>query len=323
MTTMGKAQDSTIGVGVDIGGSGIRATLFSRASNGALEPQASEERAHAGQGLHQGVTECLAALRPHLTGTAVPVGIGAPGAKTSDGRGIERARNVAPEPRLLDTLTRALAGRTAGAFALPCRLESDALAALAGETVVEGGLLRRDRDALFVGPGSGVAEAELREGELHRVEGPRLAEEAPTVADGAFPDLEAEASLAGLVAAWRSRCADGALEVEDAAAAGDARACAALERFGGALERVIELRRSLIAALGAREGRPPALLVRTRRGSFFASDAVQAIVVPRLAAACDACGAALVVPRVPASEHAACAGALELALRDLATRSPR
>lgn len=323
MTTIGKAQDSTIGVGVDIGGAGVRATVFSRASDGAFTAQASEERAHAGHDLHEGLAECLAALSPHLSGTPVPVAIGAPGAKTSDGRGIERARNVASAPRLLDSLTRELAERGVSAFTLPRRLESDALAALLGETVVEGGRLRRVRDALFLGPGSGVAEAELRGGQPQRVEGPRLAAAPPTVLDGAFPDLEAEASLAGLAEAWRARCGPDAPEVETAAAAGDADARAALERFARALCRVIELRAPRLAALRASAGSPPALLVRTRRGSFFASAAVQAIVVPRLAGAAEACGAALVASGTPASPHAACAGALAFALRDLEPRSPR
>jgi hypothetical protein len=106
------------------------------------------------------------------------------------------------------------------------------------------------------------------------------------------------------------------LPIERAAEAGCAAARAQLERFAAALVQVIEVRAGLLEDLrksGA--GRPPALLVRTRRGEFFANVAVQAIVVPALRAAAARRAVRLVVPERPASPLAACAGALALTLR--------
>lgn len=287
-----------------------------------MESCSAHELPRDGRALAQSVAACIEAVvsqAPHALSVRTTIGIAAPGPKTDDGRGIAHARYLEPQPTLLEDLESALHLRGLDSIGLPQRLVSDAQAALFGETVVLGGLLTGPRDTLFVGPGSGLAEALLVNGSLQTVGGPRASELPPTLTDGACSDLEEEVSLGGVVRRWNDHQGGRTqLEtIEAAAVRGDETATCHLERFAAGLERVIEVRSSLLEELrGPDDSVSPALLVRTRRGKFFANPAVQAIVVPRLREAAQRCGATLVVPEQPASPHAACAGALALTLRD-------
>ena len=136
-------------------------------------------------------------------------------------RGIEYARNLEACPHLLDELRD---GAPAD-LDLPDTLASDAEAALVGETVVEGGLLRGESSALLVAPGSGIAEAWLWCGEVRPIEGVRAWDLPPIREDDGVTDLEREGALLGLFGRW-----SGDQPLEQAAAEGDAGAVAALER---------------------------------------------------------------------------------------------
>lgn len=305
------------GLGVDVGGSGVRVAGFRAAGEGRLALTRAHELGHDGRPLAEVLARGLEACAASLSAGSIPslpIAIAAPGRKTADGRGIARARNLAAAPQLLDELELALGRRGLRAWALAEALVSDAHAALLGETVVVGGLLVGVERALFLGPGSGLAEAVLWGGLPRDVNGPRAADLAPLREEGVCADLEDETSLAGLSHRWRATARDGqrrALSIEAAAEGGDGNARALLERFAEALALLVDARAEDLADLGAPgEGEPPALLVRTRAGKFFANAAVQAIVVPVLRAAALRHGARLVVPERPSDPWAACAGAL-------------
>jgi predicted NBD/HSP70 family sugar kinase len=297
------ARAARPGIGVDVGGSGVRATAFEVGPAGELRALRAAERRHEDAALVATILDVVREVRGALAMEAVPVGIAAPGRKTADLRGIEQARNLAPAPRLLEELEVA----APGGLRLPLALASDADAALVGETVVEEGLLRGEDSALLVSPGSGVAEAWLWRGELRPVEGPRAWELPPVEEGGAAEDLEREGSLSGLFQGWSGR-----QPIEWAAAEGHPEARAALERLARALARLVEERGPRLAALAREAGAPPAVLVRSRRGTFFQHATVGALVRPILEESVRRHGARLVLPTRPASPHAACAGALTL-----------
>jgi predicted NBD/HSP70 family sugar kinase len=292
------------GIGVDVGGSGVRATALRLGSSGALGALVTEERQHTGD-LAGDLLAVIGGVLPALDGTGdgVPIGIAAPGRKTADGRGLEQARHLEAAPGLLDELERA----APGGLLLPRRLASDAEAALVGEVVVEEGLLGGERSALLLSPGTGLAEAWLWCGELRPVEGPRAWELPPVRAARGARDLEHEASLSGLLRRW-----SGPTPIEWAAAEGDPRAIRAFERFAAAIARLVEVRGPRLEELARAAGAAPSVLVRSRRGTLFCQPAVRALVLPVLSEVAARHGARLVLPEAPASPHAACAGSLAL-----------
>ena len=290
------------GIGVDVGGSGSRATAFEVGEAGLLRATGGRECEHQGR-LSRGLLKLIVETREQEAGISGPVGIAAPGRKTGDGRGIEYARNLEACPHLLDELRD---GAPAD-LDLPDTLASDAEAALVGETVIEGGLLRGESSALLVAPGSGIAEAWLWCGEVRPIEGVRAWDLPPIREDDGVTDLEREGALLGLFGRW-----SGDQPLEQAVAEGDAGAVAALERFASALARLVDERGAELSALAREGGRPPAVLVRTRRGDLLHQAAVRACVRPALQASVRRHGGRLVLPEAPASRYAACAGALAL-----------
>lgn len=300
------ARAARPGIGVDVGGSGVRATAFDLGPAGELRALRNAERRHEGAALFATVLDVVREVRGALAMETVSVGIATPGHKTPDLRGIEQARNLAPAPRLLDELLAA----APGGLRLPGALASDADAALLGETVVEEGLLRGEGSALLISPGSGIAEAWLWRGELRSIEGPRAWELPPVEEGGAAENLEREGSLSGLFQSWSGR-----QPLEWAAAEGHPEARAALERLARALARLVDERGPRLAALAREADAPPAVLVRSRRGTFFQHATVGALVRPILEESVLRHGARLVLPTSPASPHAACAGALALERR--------
>ncbi len=310
-------------IGVDLGGSGVRATRFGGEHPWAGLPGATVERPLMEDGPVESIASAVAQLcsvSPSESEVQVRLGIAAPGHKTADGRGIDHATNLPRVPGLLDELSRVLRLKGVQGLELPGRLVSDSLAALLGETLVPGGLLAGEGEVLFLGPGTGLGEAKLSGGEVLPTSGTRAAELAPVQEEESCKNLEDEVSLGGLVGLWQRHAPDQAsraLPIEEAARAGQAVACSLLSRFATALCEVIDHRRDDLASLRRAAGtRPPCLLIRTRRGKFFSEPAVNAIVVPPLLESARRHGVRLVIPVQPASPHAGCAGALALSLRE-------
>jgi hypothetical protein len=308
---------------VDIGGSGVRVASFSRNDRGLLVPGPGLFGGGCGIDPVSGLAEVFERWgRTHaegLTGT-LPVGVAAPGLKTADGRGIERARNLPRTAELLDRLTTVLGELGLSNLCPAPRLFSDGEAALLGETVVAGGLLMGERDVLYLGPGSGLAEVILVGGELRPVTGLRAVDLPPTLEGELSNDLEHEASLLGAYGRYAAALRSGedrGDSIEEAAAAGVVGARASLERMSLALASLIEYRGEELRKLrmAVADG-SPAVLLRTRAGDFFSSPAVRTLVLPRLVDVAGRHGARLIVPVAPASGYAPCAGALALALGD-------
>ena len=320
-------EDSLMGehIGVDVGGSGVRVALFRRAAVGdPWECTAQSEAPHSSGPLARTVALLIASVlrpgasqAPHAerehaaSSRGVFVGLAAPGHKTHDGRGIAQARNLPGATSLLDDLAHELTVRGTTCFDLCTRIASDADAALWGETVIRGGALVGARDALFIGVGSGLAEAYMRGGVLIRDAGPRARELPAWVADGRFSDREDELSLSGLERTLARLQGPSTIGIETAALNGNPAAVELLQRFGRSLADLITLR--LEAGLWTSPTHP-AVLVRTRRGSFFCARAVRSVVLPALRTAAQAGGARLLESDAPLNPHAACAGALDLAL---------
>jgi hypothetical protein len=189
-----KAGRECVLVGVDGGATGARAHAVALRADGTLElgPQAFEEdyartpgfeplpleqqaaelgaprleQAEREQGERwiEAVATCIAAV---ARGAGLPpwIGIGMPGVKTVDGRGLAVVRNGPRVPDFLDRLEARLAA--AGLDAEPIgRLFGDGDCCGLGEERAAEGLLRGARDAYYLGSGTGVAEALKLDGVL-------------------------------------------------------------------------------------------------------------------------------------------------------------
>lgn len=316
-------EKALIGVGIDVGGSGLRCAAFRPgATRGLLAAVGSLDAEHGRGALADAIATTVANLlsslgAEHAADKQLVVGVAAPGLKTNDERGIASARYLDASPHLLDELAQALQSYRLPPLQLAPILASDAEAALVGETTHEAGVLHGVESALFLGPGTGLAEARLQHGLPVPVAGPRAAKSPITNDDGTLSDLETECSLTVLNSRWRGRARAEVGRVEDAAASGDSRASALMIRFAEALGRVIALR--------LRNWNPPArtpivVHVHAREDSFFRHQSVRELVVPVLRAAAQERGAVLAerAELAPGSQrftgHIACAGALALGL---------
>jgi len=318
-----------LGLGVDIGGSEVGLGGMSRLSSGELVPRYVIHTVGSSQGpvgLILDVLEFLTGADPEVFETTCVMGVAAPGFKTDDGRGIARARNREPEPTFLDDLEEALGAAGFDRLRVGPRLHSDAAAALVGEGVVEEGFLRGEEDVLFLQPGTGLAEALLVGGEVRPIEGPRAWELPPTVAAQDYGDLEHQVSLRRMlerldlvVAAEGSELGD----FEGAVERGNVDACLALSRMAEGLAQLVEQRAECLAELCASSPQgSPAVALRTSHGRLFSAPAVRRIVLPPVREAAERHGARLLVPEAQVEQGAACAGALELTLRDLQEPRP-
>lgn len=144
-------------------------------------PRATDERAAAAR-LVATAAEAVAALvrGGDTDGDEAPasgparsalarLGVAAAGPKTTDGRGVALWRRGPRMPRFLDELLAALAARGITPAAPVEALVDDSVAAVLGERLAAGGALRDVEDALYLGPGTDLAEAWLVSG----VAGPR------------------------------------------------------------------------------------------------------------------------------------------------------
>lgn len=98
--------------------------------------------------------------------TAPALAIATAGPKTEDGRGIALWRRGPRVPHLLDDLLAELARQGFLPAATPTRLFDDGAAAAAGELAATNGSLHGITEALYIGPGTGVAEAYISGGQL-------------------------------------------------------------------------------------------------------------------------------------------------------------
>lgn len=97
---------------------------------------------------------------------APALAIATAGPKNEDGRGIALWRRGPRAPRLLDDLLAELSRQGFTPAPGPTRLFDDGTAAAAGELAATNGTLRGATEALYIGPGTGVAEAYISAGQL-------------------------------------------------------------------------------------------------------------------------------------------------------------
>jgi len=177
-------------IGLDVGATWAKAWLVRRAAGGleapgepALErwnvggfrpleleaqragaPLEHSERA-AGAELVRAAAAVVMAVAEGLE-RAAGLAVATAGPKTEDGRGIALWRRGPRMPALLDDLLELLAGQGFRPEPAPARLFDDGPAAAAGELAAATGALRGVREALLIGPGTGVAEAFVSGGQL-------------------------------------------------------------------------------------------------------------------------------------------------------------
>ena len=147
----------------------------------AAERAAARELVFAASKVVLAVSEGLA--------TTPRLAIATAGPKTADGRGIELWRRGPRAPQLLDDLLASLAAKGFAPEPPPTRLFDDGIAAAAGELFAADGALFGAREALYIGPGTGVAEAYVSGGRL----APWPSELLPAWAEPFPPDTDRDA----------------------------------------------------------------------------------------------------------------------------------
>jgi len=211
-------------VGIDGGASGLRAARVVRGADGWFDLAGPVHAVDCDRtrGAHDWI-EAAADLALHASaGAPVAVGIGMPGRKTADGRGIAFALHGPVEERFCDLVEERLAARGGRLVRRIARLHDDGLLGASGEAFGVRGVLRGLRCAYAIGGGTGLAEAFVIDGR------PVVFEDAGAALVRAYAlpcrgaTFEERLSVRGLNAAHRDAGGSGA--VEDALAAGEARA---------------------------------------------------------------------------------------------------
>lgn len=110
--------------------------------------------------------EAIVDLAQQCAARRVLVGIGMPGLKTPDGRGINVINNGPRIPQYLETLERSLAGVGLELASPVAALGSDADYCGLGEEYAAEGLFRDVESSYYVGCGTGIADAMKLRGEL-------------------------------------------------------------------------------------------------------------------------------------------------------------
>ncbi|MEZ5976695.1 MAG: hypothetical protein R3F34_00525 [Planctomycetota bacterium] len=155
-------------VGVDGGGSGVRAARVVRTEGGLYDfGSAFVLRAiDAGSDARTYVRAAADVVAEVADGAAsVLFGMGMPGRKTEDGRGIAYALHGPVDVEFLAHLESALGARGVRLAASCARLDDDGLLGCAGERLSPRGALRDANDAYYLGGGTGLAEAFVVAGE--------------------------------------------------------------------------------------------------------------------------------------------------------------
>jgi len=122
-------------------------------------PALSAEEAAVGATWVASAADAIAAAAGQVSGRRLLVGVGMPGLKTEDGRGIAVINNGPRIPDYLERLERQLAERGMELVAPVARLGSDADYCGIGEAWAADGLFRGVQHAYYVGGGTGVADA--------------------------------------------------------------------------------------------------------------------------------------------------------------------
>jgi predicted NBD/HSP70 family sugar kinase len=190
----------------------------------------------AAQAIRETVTQCGDA--------PILVGMGMPGLKTPDGRGINAINNGPRVPDYLDRLERRLADLGVKLVAPIACLGSDADYCGLGEEHAADGLFRDVANAYYLGGGTGLADAMKLRGSLVRFDDARewmlKSWQLPSALGPTFEKLVSAKSLNEVYARWRG-CDPmaGTLSYpETAAAAGDP---VAIEWLGAAAAIIAEL----------------------------------------------------------------------------------
>lgn len=150
-------------LGVDGGASGVRVHRVLPVAGGfAL----GEERAERGGPQVEGAAAGIVEVARAAGAARVFFGMGMPGVKTPDGRGIASSRHGPEDVDFLDRVE-ALVRAAGVALLQPCeRLDSDGYLCGVGEDLGEDGSFGDVRDAYYVGGGTGVAECMKLDGRV-------------------------------------------------------------------------------------------------------------------------------------------------------------
>jgi predicted NBD/HSP70 family sugar kinase len=170
-------------------------------------------------------TEAIADVARQCGARRVGVGIGMPGLKTADGRGIAVINNGPRIPDYLDQLERGLAAAGLDLVAPIAALGSDADYCGMGEEHAEAGRFRDVDHAYYCGGGTGIADALKLDGRLLPMDlaKPWLMKswQMPSVAGATFEKLVSASGLNRVYAELRSGTDRGDAFPEAAARAGD------------------------------------------------------------------------------------------------------
>ena len=205
----------TVLIGVDGGASRVRALRVEPPAEGTRFALAAEraESPHDGdvQTCVVAAAACIAKVAERGGAGRVLFGMGMPGIKTADGRGILKALHGPVAPDFLDRLEARLAS-IGVELERPCaRLDGDGYLCGVGEEHAEEGLFRAVRNAYYVGGGTGVAECLKLDGQV-------IALEQAHVRRAWELDAEEGVSLASINASLRERGGEKPLDVFDEAA---------------------------------------------------------------------------------------------------------
>ncbi len=137
---------------------------FAQRDCGAIELSATE--AEQGRLWVVAATEAIVDVARDCAATRVLVGMGMPGLKTVDGRGICVINNGPRNPRFLEMLEQGLREAGLGLAAPIATLGSDADYCGLGEEYAADGLFRDVESAYYVGCGTGIADAMKMRGRL-------------------------------------------------------------------------------------------------------------------------------------------------------------
>lgn len=172
----------TVLVGVDGGASGVRVARVAERADGRYACEAAPLTASCEPA--RGADEWLAAtarlVESVANGARVCVGMGMPGRKTADGRGIASALHGPVDARFLERLETELARRGVRLARPIAGLFDDGLLGAAGELVGADGVLCGARTAYALGGGTGLAEAFVFDGR------PVVFEAAPVALERAY-----------------------------------------------------------------------------------------------------------------------------------------
>jgi hypothetical protein len=183
-----------------------------------------DERRQAASWL-QSAVEAVCEVASRCGGNRVLVGIGMPGLKTADGRGIAVINNGPRVPDYLDDLQQRLADSGVELAAPIAALGSDADYCGLGEEYAAEGLFRDVQNAYYVGCGTGIADALKLGGRLVPFDAAKSwilkSWQIPSALGPVFEQLVSAASLNRVYAALSGRAP---IYPERAAAAGETRA---------------------------------------------------------------------------------------------------